>query len=117
MTCSSGIKISAVYSCDASGLELGVQPGDNEILNVVYWGFVNVVLMTPGLNLSTETARVTSIGVVCVGNRPLGTDDGDDSVCCTERKARKHSEVGSVTLAGEGNWIQALVHDARESSH
>jgi hypothetical protein len=71
LCCPSGVEIATVYGCDATVLEFGIQPGYSEILDVVDRGLVDVVFMTPGLDLCPETARVISFGGVCVGYWPV----------------------------------------------
>ena len=51
-------------------LEFGIEPGYSEILDVVNRGLVDIVFMTPGLDLRPETAWVISFRGVCVGYWP-----------------------------------------------
>jgi hypothetical protein len=117
MCCPGGIEITTVYGCNATVLEFGIQPGYSEILDIVDRGLVDVVFMTPGLDLRPETAWVISFRGVCVGYWPVRSKDGDGSVCGSERKAREYSKVGAVTLAGEETGTPFLIDNAEESSN
>ena len=60
------------------------------ILHVVNGGFVNVVSVTPGLNLRPEAARVVRFICVRARDGSVGTKDGDGAISRTERQVSEY---------------------------